>query len=507
MPTDTAPPAPTNPAPSPTPEPAALAAIGQCTGSGGAYFTVTNNGGAMTGPQAYQITNAAGSIILSGTIQLAAGESTSIPVSDSSGQVTLGSGSLSVSTPTNCETSSLFVRNPTTAPSPASTALCGEANGTSPGGFPMINLTTCAPDTSVVQRPAWTPITIGGATCPDWLVYHTDLTGDWELFRLGDLPDNVQADPNLSRGVGPRVFDVMPTTSPDRQWVAFTSNRDGNWEIYLSAVEQNSIRRVTYNTTAVDLDPTWSPLGDTIIYESNRDGQWDLYRFNVNTGEETRLTSDPGNDVNAAWSSDGSKIAFESDREGFWQIYELDLTTLTTRRLSDGAGDDHEPQYANDGQWMVFRSYRDGTTSTLYTMDASGGNVTRISDPAGDALNAAISPDDKLIAYQSNPSGNNSIYVYEIASGLTRTLTETTSEAYAPTWWCGSDTVVFTSDVTGDPNLFDASALPIQAKSLVVDKETSQLTSDTAHDQYPESAPLEENASRQQNFPSPVKNK
>jgi len=72
---------------------------------------------------------------------------------------------------------------------------------------------------------------------------------------------------------------------------------------------------------------------------------------------------------------------------------------------------------------------------------------------------------------------------------------------------CGSDTVAFTSDVRGDPNLFEASALPIQAKSLVVASEATQLTFDKADDQYPESAPPEENASRQQNFPSPAKNK
>ena len=507
--TPTRPPANHAPTPTNTPVPFALSAVGYCAGKGVAYFTVTNNGGAMTQSQAYQIEDASGNILITGKIQLATGESASIPVSDTSGSVTLVSGILNVSIGTDCGETPLVTTNRVTNPTatPTQTEICGEANTAQSGGFPTINLKLCSPDTSVVPRPAWTPITIGGATCPDWLVYHTNMTGDWEVFRLGNLPDNAQADPNLSRGVGSRIFDIMPTTSPDRKWVAFASNRDGNWEIYLSAVEENSIRRITYNTTAIDLDPTWSPVGDNIIYESNRDGQWDLYRFNVNTGEETRLTNDPGNDVNAAWSNDGSKIAFESDRDGFWQIYELDLSTMATRRLSDGVGDDHEPQYSNDGQLIVFRSYRDGDNSTLYTMDANGGNVKRISDPAGDALNAAISPDDKLIAYQSNQAGKNSIYVYEIASGTTRTLTNSTSENYAPTWWCGSDTVVFTSNATGNPDLFDASALPIQAKPLVVEKEASQLTFDTSDDQYPEGSPSEENASRQQNFPSPVKNK
>jgi Tol biopolymer transport system component len=485
--------------------PFTLVAVGQCTVRGSAYFTVINSGAAMTQPQPYQITDANGNTLVTGQIQLPAGGSTLIPASDRSGQVTLLSGTVSVSVRTDCaETISV---PPSAIVSPTAVGVCGEANVTGSNGFPTINLTSCTPDTRVVQRPVWASIPIGGATCPDWLVYHTNMTGDWELFRLGDLPDKVQADPNLSRGVGPRVFDIMPTLSPDRKWVAFTSNRDGNWEIYLSAVEENSIRRVTYNTTAIDLDPVWSPNGDQIIYESNRDGNWDLYRFNVDTGEEARLTTDASNNVNAAWSNDASRIAFESDRDGFWQIYELNLSTLETRRLSDGSGDDHEPQYSNDGQRIVFRSYRDGDNSTLYTMDVNGGEVTRISDPVGNALNAAISPDSRFIAYQSTLNGVNSIYVYELASGVTRTLTDTASESYAPTWWCGSDVVVFTSDVTGDPNLFDAPVLPIQAKPIAVKQAARQLTFDTADDQYPESAPPEENASRQQQFPSPVKNK
>jgi Tol biopolymer transport system component len=333
------------------------------------------------------------------------------------------------------------------------------------------------------------------------------MTGDWELFRLGDLPDGVQGDPNLSRGIGERIVDIMPSTSPDKQWVVFTSNRDSNWELYISAVEGDSVRRVTYNTTAIDLDPAWSPLGDSIVYESSRDGNWELYRFNLETGEETRLTESDSNDINATWSFDGTKIAFQSDRDGFWQIYELDLTTMETRLVSDTLGDDHEPQYTRDDQKIVFRSYRDGDNSVLYEMDAAGGNVTRISDPAGNSMNVSVSPDNTLVAYQSNLDGDTDIYIYEFATGETRLLTDNDIEDYAPTWWCDAPVVVFTSDVTDDPNIFDAPALPIDGEPILVEEQATQLTHDAQLDQYPEGSPPEENASRENSFPSEIKNK
>ncbi|MFN8561290.1 MAG: DPP IV N-terminal domain-containing protein [Anaerolineae bacterium] len=466
---------------------------------GQASFTIVNNGGSMTQPQPYTVTNSQGTTVASGTIQLAAGQSTSITVASTSSPVTLTSGSLSTSASTNCG-------EPQTTPTPTATEICGQ-DQTTDDGFPVIDMSLCGPDTGEVEAPPWTPIDVGGAVCPDWLVYHTNMTGDWELFRLGELPDGVQADPNLSRGVGERIFDVMPASSPDRKWIAFASNRDGNWEIYLSAVEEDMIRRVTFNTSAIDVDPVWSPIGDNIIYESSRDGNWELYMFNVGTGVETRLTDNPASDVNAAWAPDGSKFLFQSDREGFWQIYEMDINTLQVTRLSDGVGDDHEPQFSEDGQVIIFTSYRDGNNSVLYRMDADGGNVTRISDPAGVAANAALSPDGKLLGYQSNLDGDNDIYVYEMATGQTRLLTDNTIEDYAPTWWCDEPTIVFTSDVTGDSNLFDTSALPMDGAPILVDEQANQLTTAIESDQYPENAPPEEDASRQGNFPSAVKNK
>ena len=227
----------------------------------------------------------------------------------------------------------------------------------------------------------------------------------------------------------------------------------------------------------------------------------------MSTGEERRLTDNPGNDINAAWSPDGSRLLFESDRDGFWQIYELNLGTMELQRLSDGTGDDHGPQWSPDGKKIVFRSFRDGDNSVLYRMNADGSNVTRLSDPAGFAMNAAISPDSTLVAYQSNLDGDNDVYVYDLVTGQTRLITDNNIEDYAPTWWCSSTTIVFTSDVTGDSNLFDTQALPLDAKPILVETQANQLTAHPQSDQFPESAPPDESASSQGSFPSPAKNK
>jgi hypothetical protein len=412
-------------------------------------------------------------------------------------------------TPLSSTSTPVSPQQPTLPPQPTNTSAaegCGEIREDE-NGFPILDSTLCGPDTSSVARTPWAPLEVEAATCPDWLVYHTDMTGDLEIFRLGDLPDHPQADPNLSRGIGARVYDLMPALSPDHRWIAFISNRHGNWEIYVSAVETSLIQRVTYNSFAIDLDPMWSPLGDRIIFASNRDGNWELYLFDVSTGVETRLTTSSGNEINPFWSYDGNTIVYQSDTDGLWQIYALDLTTMDVRRLSDGSAADYAPAYSSDGEHILYRSSEDGENSVIYTMLADGTDVTQVSDPESNALNPVWSPDNRFIAYQSDADGDEDIYVYAVESSETRQVTDNTIADYAPTWYCNAPLLAFTSEVTDDANIFSVPALPVDAPAIRVEDTAAQLTTAQASDQYPLNSPPEENASAQQAFPEPVQSR
>ncbi|HRF98540.1 MAG TPA: hypothetical protein PLZ51_25205, partial [Aggregatilineales bacterium] len=400
-----------------------------------------------------------------------------------------------------------------------------------PDGEILINLEMCDPDPEL-GVPEWSPIEIGGAICPDWLVYHTDKTGDWELFRLGELPDGLTGPENLSQGVGPDVYDIAPSRSPDGLWIAYASTRDTeegsrvkNWEIYVARVTGDDTRRITFNEFAMDLDPVWSPNGLKLAYETTTDnGDWEVRVFDMLTGENTIVTNNPANDINPSWSPDGSKLLIQSDREGgLWQIYEIDLGNgNAVTKLSDGSGDDHDPMYSNDGTKIVFRSYRDdprpetdrSREGAVYYMNVDGTGATRVSEIGGNATNHVFSPDDKLIAYQSNVvNGINDIYVYEIETGLTRLLTNNTGVDYenvqdtAPTWYCESTLLVFTSSVDAtdenpnNTNVFSVDALPIDAPPINADEDATRLTDDLEIDRDAQNSPSEENASRYGNVP------
>ncbi len=336
--------------------------------------------------------------------------------------------------------------------------------------------------------------------CTSNQVYHTNRTGDWEIFRLGSVPGQPDSDANLTQNT---ADDVEPSRSPDGQWIAFASNRDGNWEIYVTPMDGDTTRtqRVTRNTIAIDADPVWGP-GNLVAYESTRDGNWELYVVDMETGAEYRLTDNTTSDLNAYWSPDGSKLLFQSDRTGQWQIYVMDIATGLVTALSDGSDNDLDPQYSPDGQQIVFRSIGADGRSVVHLMDASGQNRVAISDAAGDATNMAWSPDGSLIAYQSDLDGDLDIYVYQLSSEQTRHLTDNTIADYAPTWLCGTTEIIFTSDIMGNPDIFQVSALAITAPAVDVAEEAQQLTAHPAVDIYPMDAPSEENASQEGRLPS-----
>lgn len=109
------------------------------------------------------------------------------------------------------------------------------------------------------------------------------------------------ADSGLVRLTGPDTRDENPAWSPDGAHIAFATDRDGNFEIYLYRLSDGALTNLT-NAAGDDRFPTWSPDSTRIAFQSNRDGNDEIYSMQADGSSPMNLTNNPAPDREPAWS-------------------------------------------------------------------------------------------------------------------------------------------------------------------------------------------------------------
>ena len=87
----------------------------------------------------------------------------------------------------------------------------------------------------------------------------------------------------------PSKQNYLPAWSPDGSKLAFTSNRDGNAEIYVMNRDGSGVQRLT-NHPSIDVTPTWSPTGTQLAFTSDRSGTPQIYIVNADGTQLQQIT-------------------------------------------------------------------------------------------------------------------------------------------------------------------------------------------------------------------------
>jgi TolB protein len=175
----------------------------------------------------------------------------------------------------------------------------------------------------------------------------------------------------LTRLTQDKWDDITPAISPDGISLAFASNRNGYWDLYLLQLSSGATIRLT-DTFEYDAAPSWSPDGLNIAYESYKNGNLDIFIRPVSDPSQVfSLTEDPAADMSPAWSPGGRQIAFISSRSGEPEVWIADLDHAGDEMFlnisqSPRSAESH-PAWSPDGYQLAWSStdQASGLTSIL----------------------------------------------------------------------------------------------------------------------------------------------
>lgn len=193
--------------------------------------------------------------------------------------------------------------------------------------------------------------------------------GNRDIFAVDDAGRSVR----LTSAIGD---DWQPDWSPDGAKVAFSSNRAGNFDIYVMDADGSNLTQLT-TSRGFDEWPVWSPDGSKIAFVSDRDGNVEIYTMDVDGSDQQRLTNNPADDWPAAWSPDGSRLVFASERDGDWNLYITLAAGGPIARLTNAPGAERDPIWSPDGRVIAF-AYNNGQGWDIYTLPAPSGSISEI---------------------------------------------------------------------------------------------------------------------------------
>ncbi len=247
---------------------------------------------------------------------------------------------------------------------------------------PLLNQAGAALPLSRLSAGAWDDLSPAVSPNGDLLAFSSNRSGQWDLYLLNFLTDEVTP---LTQTP---YYEDSPSWSPDGLWLAFESNLNGDLDVFIQPVDGSQEPVQLTNAQGADFSPAWSPLGRQIAYVSTRGGKNQIWLANLDESGEDRFRLLSRHDENWAghpvWSPDGRYLAWNAVmQDGFHKILVWDRTQPETAAALFGVGDQVAWNPAGDAllavvqtptqQYLTAYSLDEGRTLLLPFTQLPGG--------------------------------------------------------------------------------------------------------------------------------------
>ena len=252
-------------------------------------------------------------------------------------------------------------------------------------------------------------------------------------------------------------YNTSPSISPQGDKIAFISDRDDYFDVYIISTIDNKITKIVDGQRTKNFEElhlltpgiAWSPDGKKIALAVKSGDADAIFIVDAVTGNQEKLEFGLDGIFSVDWSRKGDKLAFVGDNQRQSDIFVYDLATKNLTNLTDDLYSDSDPRWAPDGKTLYFVSDRrddltrkavapkfkmskyDYSQLDIYSMNIETMEIKRITnDPESDETSPVLSPDGTKMLYVSDRNGIGNVYERNLVTGADRPVTNSLTGVY-----------------------------------------------------------------------------
>jgi Tol biopolymer transport system component len=285
----------------------------------------------------------------------------------------------------------------------------------------------------------------GGSSDSEDVVFSVDVEDNIDVYRLdSETNDSVR----LTTSAG---SDLAPGWSPNKEQIAFISDRNGVSALWLMDSVGESKRQVTEPGIDV-VDFRWSPDSVRIAVETIGSGGRSISILDTKTDEIVLLTAQSEDVRVGDWSPDGEWVVYSVNEGADSAIRRRNPTGVDEITLFTGRA--VNPRWSRNGQWIAFNRINEDGSVDLAVMDKDGGNESDVATEVNSEHLHDWSPDSKRLVYVTGAGNEAEIFVVGRDGKNEKQLTSNRVNDSAPVWSPDGTAILFLSEGDGSFDIY-----------------------------------------------------